>query len=897
MDAIHHFFWVLAYIAAVGFLISGLDDFFFDLQFVRYLFATSDRPHITVQELKNKPEQWIAVFVPAWKEGGVVNRMAEYAVKVLLYQKYDIFIGVYPNDPETCGCVDKVVAACPRIHKVMVPHPGPTSKADCLNWVYRAMRLREIPGVREYGIVCLHDSEDILHPLTLKIYNWFVPDQLDMAQIPVFPLELNPWTHWVGNTYMDEFCELHIKDMYARQQIGGVVPSAGVGTAFGRRALEALGASNNGDAFRVGNLTEDYEIGIRLKRAGFRTAFVNYPVDRRVKRKIGGVEKEEIVTELVAVRENFPTEFGAAVKQRSRWILGIAFQTWEQTGWAGTIQVRYTLLRDRRAPLVHLINAVGYLVLVYAILNLIVVHTSLASRIYMKPLFDTSTLLWKLVIIDSCLLLYRFAQKSYCVSRVFGWKQSLFSIPRLVVGNAVNFFATIRALRMYIENRVLGKPLVWLKTTHVFPGQAELAEYSRSIEDLLVEAGLVSKEQVDAAERQRQGESMPYTLLRLGLIDETQFTEVWCRHSNLPQRLINPYDIPPDLLRLLPEGDAAEAHAIPLGREEDRVLVAFREPPDDARIARLAALLKSPIHTVLSRPSNIAFALNRAYPRLILPASSHQFFSELMRKSVTIPQDRFFDALHLQHLTRQSLADVLVDMGVVKQDEGRRLWSESIGCPPVSVTHVESDHDAMQQLGDVLCWLHRLVPLQGGQIAIASTVHPGLVQWIAYTLKRDPMFAGDLPRNVEVISRSLGMAFDADEKTMELLRTANAISEKDVGSLREMRLLVSDPVPVLVKELGMAGDDALHDAFLKLSRLPVAPAHDPAEVERLRPLLPPGFTKLTGCRAISESDGAVTLGLSRLLTARELLTIHERLTGYPIFFQALAFGDAQALKS
>jgi len=892
MELIHTIFWALAYIAAVGFLISGLDDFFFDMQFVRYLFATKDRPHITVQELKNKPEQWIAVFVPAWKEGGVVNRMAEYAAKVLLYQKYDIFIGVYPNDLETCSCVDKVAAMCPRIHKVMVPHPGPTSKADCLNWVYRAMRLREIPGVREYGVVCLHDSEDILHPLTLKIYNWFVPDQLDMAQIPVFPLELNPWKYWVGNTYMDEFCELHIKDMYARQHIGGIVPSAGVGTAFGRRALENLGSHNDGDAFRVGNLTEDYEIGIRLKRAGFRTAFVNYPVDRRVKRRIGGIEKEEIITELVAVRENFPAEFQAAVRQRSRWILGIAFQTWEQTGWAGTIQMRYTLLRDRRAPLVHMINALGYVVLLYAILNLTIVHSPLAASLYVRPLFDTSTLLWKLVLVDSCLLLYRFAQKSYCVSRVFGWKQGFFSIPRLAVGNAINFFATVRAMRMYMENRFFGKPLVWLKTAHVFPGQAELAEYSRSIEDLLIEAGLVSKEQMEAASREHENESAPAALLRLGLIDEKQFTEVWCRHSNLSERLINPYDIPPELLRMLPESQAAEMHAVPVGREDGSVVVAFREPPDSERLDRLGAIFKLPLRASLSRPTGIAFARNRAYPRLLLPASAHQFFSSLLRQTMKIPEDRFREALHLQHQTRQGLADVLVDMGVLKQDEGRRLWASSIGCEPVVLEHAESNLETLQQLGNIPCWLHHIVPLQNGFIATAAAVHPLLVKWIASILRNEPVFVGDLPRNVEVISRSLGTAFDANQHLVDRLHSTRVIGDKDIAILDEMRRQASDPVPVLVRELGLASEEQLHEAFLHLSRLPMAPACDQAEIARLALLLPPGFSSGTGCFTIAENKGAITLGLSRILTPMELLTIHERLTGYPIFFQALSFDDA-----
>jgi adsorption protein B len=73
-------------------------------------------------------------------------------------------------------------------------------KADCLNWIYRATKDREIPGIREYKIIALHDAEDILHPLVLKVYNYFVPREYDMAQLPVSALELPVWRYWTGNT-------------------------------------------------------------------------------------------------------------------------------------------------------------------------------------------------------------------------------------------------------------------------------------------------------------------------------------------------------------------------------------------------------------------------------------------------------------------------------------------------------------------------------------------------------------------------------------------------------------------------------------------------------------------------------------------------------------------------
>src|SRR5207247_7730278 len=106
-----------AYVAAIGFLINGLDDLFFDVGFLHYLVRHRNERHLTLQDLKLASEQWIALLVPAWLEGGVVNKMAEYASRIIIYEKYDIFIGVYPNDPETNECVDNICALNPRIHK------------------------------------------------------------------------------------------------------------------------------------------------------------------------------------------------------------------------------------------------------------------------------------------------------------------------------------------------------------------------------------------------------------------------------------------------------------------------------------------------------------------------------------------------------------------------------------------------------------------------------------------------------------------------------------------------------------------------------------------------------------------------------------------------------------
>ena len=78
-------------------------------------------------------------MVPAWHETGVIGKMAELAATTLEYENYHIFVGTYPNDPDTQRDVDKACALFPNVHKIICARPGPTSKADCLNNVLDAI--------------------------------------------------------------------------------------------------------------------------------------------------------------------------------------------------------------------------------------------------------------------------------------------------------------------------------------------------------------------------------------------------------------------------------------------------------------------------------------------------------------------------------------------------------------------------------------------------------------------------------------------------------------------------------------------------------------------------------------------------------------------------------------
>src|SRR5262249_166309 len=143
---------------------------------------------LPIQALFDRDEQPIAIMIPAWREDDVIAAMIENTVNVTDYHDYKIFVGTYPNDPETIAEVERSRRRHRRAVRVEPKFPGPTSKADCLNNIMEAiLKDEEEPGRRYAGMV-LHDCEDVLHPLELRFFNYLLPRK-DLIQLPVISLE------------------------------------------------------------------------------------------------------------------------------------------------------------------------------------------------------------------------------------------------------------------------------------------------------------------------------------------------------------------------------------------------------------------------------------------------------------------------------------------------------------------------------------------------------------------------------------------------------------------------------------------------------------------------------------------------------------------------------------
>src|SRR3954454_10212181 len=211
--------------------------------------------------------------------------------------------------------------------------------------LYDALIEHELAAGISAKAVVLHDSEDVVHPLELRIFDRLI-DRAAVIQLPVLPLP-DPHSRWISGHYCDEFAEAHAKELVVREAVGAAIPLAGVGCAIARNPLAQLAAMQDGKPFARNSMTEDYEVGLKIGALGLRTMFVRIPA-RAGERG------------MVASRGHFPSTLGCAVRQKARWMGGIALAGWDRLGWSGGIGERWMRLRDRRGPLAAVLLLAAY---------------------------------------------------------------------------------------------------------------------------------------------------------------------------------------------------------------------------------------------------------------------------------------------------------------------------------------------------------------------------------------------------------------------------------------------------------------------------------------------------------------------------------------------------------
>ncbi len=384
-----------------------------------------------------------AVLIPAWQEARVIADTLTHALAVWPQEDLRLYVGVYRNDPATLEAAARGANGDARVRIVVHDRAGPSTKADCLNRLYKAMQQDELREGRQARMVLLHDAEDMVDAAALALLDRAI-GSAHFVQLPVLPMP-QKGSRWIGSHYCEEFAEAHGKAMVVRNALGASLPAAGVGCAFERRMLSDIARKAGSDApFDEESLTEDYELGVKVASLGGKSRFL------RVRGEDG---------QLIATRAYFPTHLGHAVRQKARWMHGIALQGWDRLGWTGGPGEWWMRLRDRRGPLSALVLFAGYMLMVLA---LVIAGLNFAG--YPIP-WQPSGLLLTLLAFNVASFAWRGFMRFAFTRAEYGWREGLRAVLRIPVANVISIMAGYRALFAYAKT-LRGAAVQWEKTAH-----------------------------------------------------------------------------------------------------------------------------------------------------------------------------------------------------------------------------------------------------------------------------------------------------------------------------------------------------------------------------------------------------------------------------------------------
>ena len=607
---LYSFLRVFGAVMILIFFVCGLDDTLWSIaalcsRLYRHL-AREDA--LDFNDLRSTPPKLLAVSIAAWHEANVIGDVINNFLNTTDYPKsmYHLFVGVYPNDPETIAAVEAAAERFPNVHPVVNCKEGPTTKAQNLNHVIRQIRVYEQEHGLRFAALTIHDSEDVVHTYELLATNYLI-DRYDALQFPVFPIMKLPtfknfFPQLTTATYADEFAENHFTTLVQRRTMGAFVPCAGTGFALSRKLLETY---RDEDVLPTESLTEDYMLSLQLYKKGFA---LHYVLDRIPRVMKNGRIRQDFIT----TRSLFPGTFRAAVRQKTRWTYGITMQSvglrdvFRSKG--VSLAGRYTFYKDTKTKVVNLIPALAYVTSVYGILALIFGLAPLYTRD--SPLFPISLAVFAMMCV-------RQFTRGYALFHVYGMRSVFFGclLPpffpiRLIYGNIINFVATLGALRMKLSGgrrrkrreRQTDRKTVraekkarpaWAKTDHEFLSREQLRQYRRMLGDMLIVQGYLTAKQFNDALAQvdkAHGEQIGAYLVRAGVITEEQMIQALGHVKHvifIPNGVAERLDCQ-SVLSSFDRTKLEEAKILPLTRENGVYVIGVCDGTRDADVEAFA---------------------------------------------------------------------------------------------------------------------------------------------------------------------------------------------------------------------------------------------------------------------------------------------------------------------
>jgi HD-like signal output (HDOD) protein len=148
----------------------------------------------------------------------------------------------------------------------------------------------------------------------------------------------------------------------------------------------------------------------------------------------------------------------------------------------------------------------------------------------------------------------------------------------------------------------------------------------RLIGEMLVEAGLVTADELSKAlaSQKAAGAKVVQTLISMGVLDADAFALFLARQPGIASIDLSNYEIPAELIRLIPKEMAVKHELFPIDRLGHLLTVGMVCPLDRKTVSQIEELTGLRVKPLLCSPGDIRNAINRYYPETaeqVAPAS------------------------------------------------------------------------------------------------------------------------------------------------------------------------------------------------------------------------------------------------------------------------------------
>lgn len=148
--------------------------------------------------------------------------------------------------------------------------------------------------------------------------------------------------------------------------------------------------------------------------------------------------------------------------------------------------------------------------------------------------------------------------------------------------------------------------------------------------ELLIDEGIITPEQLEdaLAEQDRTGELIGEALIKAGVTTETEIAQAVCEQLGKPFCKASCYDVPKEVLALLPPRLLVQHCFVPLDRFGNIVIVAMGGILDLATINQIRRLSGCEVDVYVSMASDVKGVLRKSFPELYDPITMQPVFED-----------------------------------------------------------------------------------------------------------------------------------------------------------------------------------------------------------------------------------------------------------------------------